>query len=964
MDTGMILLILNILFALFLVLGFLFGFIKGLKKSALRIAFFLVSIIIAGVITPFISRLILNIQITYNGELTSIEDIILSYINSSAQVSEITQASPTFLSLIENMPVMLVNLLSFVVLTYLVNLVGWVLYMVIACVFFKDKKVVDETGKKVKPKQKKWRIFGGLVGAVQGLTLAFLTFLPLSGLVGLYTDISISTQVVEADEGQDSNLSLSAQFLNENVPQEVKDYIKVYNDSAIAKFSGAIGLDDAIFNQVASVRVNNTKISLRDEVLNIANVYDNVGFLVDVDFSSFDTLKTLNYNSLLRAVDYIFNSKLLTTALPELVDYGFDKVLQMDEVQKDQSYIELIEVVRDELKKDEGVNENLKNDVVAVISTAKIMADEGIFEQIPTNEEITNQNISNILDILSANNKEVFNQIIDNIFNSKILNKAVIFGLNYGVDMLEDELKTLTQDDTLTLNNISLRDENMTLKKGEVSSLLSSAINIFKDVLEEDLNAINDNYLLVFDLNLEDIITNIGSMMNALQKMNVFNQTGIYDQIVTALGETEYNNYVDFEIFKGDNVWLNETQSLAKVVSNIRKSQAISYIQKGTDGNYYIKDENVTKLFKNLIATTEVQGENKTLIRQIIEPIYNSDALKKLIKVAFENLNGVINDLGDMLKEGTVLGDINYDSLYVETEKENFFAFVDNISSYLSTLDLVKFKENTFEEILSSNLSLFGSCIDSIRASSIFGDIKAEQGTIKGIYTNLIDTLMQTKLNQFMDFNCFKDETFSFSAEFAELQPVIDLMLEKQIVDGDTTYNLISYILEVGNLENMLDQITAEDVTNIFTPLMNNKIFRPVGVLVVNSINAQIKDYVGNLGVDIPVDLDNLTDDEIQDVVSVLGAVTEIASDIMNSSSISDIVNGESAESLAGLLDTLEDSAKNQGVFESAYNAMLDYVQTDSEVGSLIEEQIANNTQDGDIDWLGVIIGVKELYGN
>ena len=964
MDTGMILLILNILFALFLVLGFLFGFIKGLKKSALRIAFFLVSIIIAGVITPFISRLILNIQITYNGELTSIEDIILSYINSSAQVSEITQASPTFLSLIENMPVMLVNLLSFVVLTYLVNLVGWVLYMVIACVFFKDKKVVDETGKKVKPKQKKWRILGGLVGAVQGLTLAFLTFLPLSGLAGLYTDISISTQVVEADEGQDSNLSLSAQFLNENVPQEVKDYIKVYNDSAIAKFSGAIGLDDAIFNQVASVRVNNTKISLRDEVLNIANVYDNVGFLVDVDFSSFDTLKTLNYNSLLRAVNYIFNSKLLTTALPELVDYGFDKVLQMDEVQKDQSYVELIEVVRDELKKDEGVNENLKNDVVAVISTAKIMADEGIFEQIPTNEEITNQNISNILDILSANNKEVFNQIIDNIFNSKILNKAVIFGLNYGVDMLEDELKTLTQDDTLTLSNISLRDENMTLKKGEVSSLLSSAINIFKDVLEEDLNAINDNYLLVFDLNLEDIITNIGSMMNALQKMNVFNQTGIYDQIVTALGETEYNNYIDFEIFKGDNVWLNETQSLAKVVSNIRKSQAISYIQKGTDGNYYIKDENVTKLFKNLIATTEVQGENKTLIRQIIEPIYNSDAFKKLIKVAFENLNGVINDLGDMLKEGTVLGDINYDSLYVETEKENFFAFVDNISSYVSTLDLVKFKENTFEEILSSNLSLFGSCIDSIRASSIFGDIKAEQGTIKGIYTNLIDTLMQTKLNQFMDFNCFKDETFSFSAEFAELQPVIDLMLEKQIVDGDTTYNLISYILEVGNLENMLDQITAEDVTNIFTPLMNNKIFRPVGVLVVNSINAQIKDYVGNLGVDIPVDLDNLTDDEIQDVVNVLGAVTEIANDIMNSSSISDIVNGESAESLAGLLDTLEDSANNQGVFESAYNAMLDYVQTDSEVGSLIEEQIANNTQDGDIDWLGVINGVKELYGN
>ncbi len=965
MDATMVILILNILFALFLVLGFLFGFMKGLKKSALRLAFFFVSIVIAAIITPYISRLILDIQITYEGSLTSIEEIILSAIkNSSPEVNEVMTASPTLATLVENMPVMLVNLVSFVLLCYIVNLVGWVIYLVIASAFFKkNETTVDETGKKVKSKRKSWRILGGVVGAAQGLVLAFLTFLPLSGIVGMYNDLS-TAQVVSADEGASSNLSLSAQFINENVPDDVKVYLDAYSDSAIAKFSGLLGLDDAVFNQVASVTVNDTKISLRNEVVNIASVYDNVGFLVDVDFSSFDAFKTLDYDRLSTAVDYIFNSRLLTTALPELVDYGFDKVLEMEEVQSEPQYIEFIEAVREVLSSDEGVTQNLKNDITAVISTAKIMADNKIFDQIPSDLQVTEGNIEAIIDIAIKDNKKVFDEIVDNIFNSKVLNKAVIFALNMGIDALEDELKTLTNNDALTISNIDISDDEMTLKKGEVKSLLSSALNIANDIIGEDLGAIQDNLLSVFNLNLENIVTNAGTMMNALQNMNVFSSTGIYDQIVTALEDTEYNKYVDFAIFKDDNVWLNETSTLSGVIANIRKSQVISYIEKGSDGNYYVADENFSKLFQNLVATTQINGETKTLIRQIIEPIYNSSAFSKIIRVGFENLSTIINDFGDMLKEGAQLGEINYDALYKESEKENLFAFVDNVATYLRDIDFTQFKQNIFEQILSSNLTQFGRCIDSVRASSIFGDIEKDGTVVNGIYTNLIDVLAETELNQFIDFNCFKENDFSFSAEFATLQPVIDLMREKTIVYESENYNLISYILEVGNLENMLDQITSDDVSNIFRPLMNSRVFRPVGVLVVNSVNAQIKEYVGNLGVDIPVDLDNLTDEQVEEVVDVLASVTEIASDIMNATSISDIATGENAESLAGLLEKLEDSANNQGVFEGAYDAMLDYIKQDATIGAYVTEVIDKNTTDGDVDWHSVITSVKENYGN
>lgn len=963
MDAGLVLLILNILFAVFLVLGFIFGFVKGLKKSALRIGFFFVAVIVAGIITPYISKLILGIQITYEGQLTSIENIILSAINSSEQVAELMQASPTIATLIENFPIMLVNLVTFVLLTYLVNLVAWVIYLVVASVCFPKEKVQkDEIVVKTKSKKRKWRWFGGLVGAVQGLALAFLTFLPLSGIVGLYNDLSTATQTVQADTQESSNLSLSAQLINENIPEEFKEYISAYNDSAIAKVSGVFGIDDAIFNQVASVTIDGTKISLRDEVVNIANVYDNVGFLMDIDFSSWEVVKTLNYDNLLRAVDYIFNSNLLTTALPELVDFGIDKIIEMPEIQSNADYLSLVETIRDELRSDEGINENLKNELVSVINTAKIAADNKIFDQIPTDANVSEDDINDILDILSMNDKAVLTQIIDNIFNSKILNKAALFGLNYAVDFLEEQLIFLTDDQTIVINNIDIKDENLTLKKGEVTSLLSSALNIGKIILDENIQVVEENILQIFDFNLEGIVTNLGTMMNAVQNMNVFSQTGIYNQIVSAFAKTEYNNYVDFNIFKGDNVWLEETQSLANVIDMVRQSQIISYIEQTGENQYTVSDENITKIFQNLTKMSEINGESKTLLRQIIEPIYNSDAFKKLIKVGFENLNTVINELGDILKEGTVLGDINYDALYEENEKENLFAFADNIAKYVSTLDIKQFKENTFEYLLSSNLSLFGSCIDSIRASSIFSDIETENGVVPGIYTNLVDTLSTTQLNQFIDFNCFKDNQFSFNVEFTNLQPIIDKMLTKQITYQGETYNLISYILQVGNLENMLDQINSDDVNQIFTPLMNNRVFRPIGVLVVNSINSQIKDFVGNLGVNIPVDIDDLSEDEVAEVVGVLGSVIDLASDIMTNTSIEDLVTGESSDQLAGLLEQLEDSANKQGVFEGAYNAMLGYIQADETVGGYVSGKLDQFTTDGDIDWSSLIQDVKNEY--
>ena len=79
MNPATILLILNIVFAVFLVMGFLQG-LCGLKKSALKLTCFIVGIVLAAIITPVVSKAVMNIKITYNGQLTALKDIILSVI--------------------------------------------------------------------------------------------------------------------------------------------------------------------------------------------------------------------------------------------------------------------------------------------------------------------------------------------------------------------------------------------------------------------------------------------------------------------------------------------------------------------------------------------------------------------------------------------------------------------------------------------------------------------------------------------------------------------------------------------------------------------------------------------------------------------------------------------------------------------------------------------------------------------
>ena len=768
MDAGTISLILNFVFVAFLLIGFLFG-LKGLKKSGLRFGFFLVAMVIALFVTPLISKAIMEIKINYEGQAMTLNNVLLTLINNVEQISEITTASPTVATLFQNMPLMLANVVIYVVVSYVLSFISWILYLILKGVIIKNNKKSDK-------KQKKYRLLGGLVGAVQGLALAFITFLPVTGVVGIITDIQKPAVIAESTQSQES--SLTAQFLDENLPKEAKIIIDSYQDSAIAKISNIFGLGNAIFNNVSTVTVDNLRISLRDEILNIAKVYDNVGFLFDLDIN-LENLKTLDYDKILNAIDYIFNSNILKTALPEVVDYAFDKILVSETINSNDDYKNLINSIKTELNFNNKINENLKNELICVVNTAKIVAQSNLIDEIPQEgQEFTNENLDNVLKILSADEKKVFNEIIDVAFNSKILNKGVVFALNYGLDIAENSLKDMLDDNTVNLGRIDIQDNSLHLKKAEVKSLFSSFINISNELLGADFKAIKNDYRLIFDYDLPLVIENFGSMMNAIQKMTVFKSTGIYNNLMTALNKTSYNKIMDFELLKTDNIWLSETEGLAKSIQKLIDSQVISYIDKVND-NYKVSNTNITKIFKKLAEFDVVNGESKTVIRQVLEPIYDSVAFSKLIDFGFEKLSLFIDDLGRFITPNAKLGKLNLDNLHSESEKENILAFVDNVVLYAKDLNIKDLKNDPLLTILNSDLAQLGNCLDSLKFSSLFRD-KTENGiTTMGVFTNLINTLNTTKYADYINFECTKAPDFRFNEELNDIKSMVKRFVGK-----------------------------------------------------------------------------------------------------------------------------------------------------------------------------------------
>ena len=739
MTPAILMLILNIVFVVFIGVGFLQG-LCGVKKSALKFTCFIVGIVLSAFLTPVISKAVMQIQLSYNGQMMSLSNIVLDMINQSLNIKDITSEIPALAELFQNIPLMVGNLLVFIILCYIMSFISWVIYKVLALVFIKKDSYEMRQGKKVKIKTKKYRWWGGAIGVVQGFILMFVTFAPISGIVGLVNELSASTVVV-AEESVDYELSPTASLLNENLPKDIKELFEAYDKTAVGWTTGIFGLDNITFNNISSIRVNEHTISLRDEVLNLSNVYDNISFLLKIDFNDLSSLELINYSKVEKAINYVFESNILKSVMNDLVNYGFDEILKLDDIKNSQDYTDAITLIKNEFNTDGQILQNLKTEFLTCIDTLELIAESGLLDMIIPDEDET-VIVNEIIDLLSEENNELFNELIDKTFSSKLITATVPVVVNIGINELETLLENEFEKDVL-LGRVDVSNTQLAIRKQDLKLLGGHFLNAYHNLKDIDSEEIKNNYTTLFGYNLGDAAVSLGSAIDVFKNMPIFSSTGIYENLIEALDAEPYNKYIDFDILKTTSVWTTEMQNFSKVFNAIVKSNAISYIEK-TDDGYTILDENISKFISCLAEKKEINGTSKTYIRQTLEPLLESKALKKSLELLLGELGEIIDGLGDLIVEDAKLGKLYIKDIYNETEQEKILAFFDNAVAYVKEIDVANLKQDPFMVILKSDLARLGSALDSIKNTSLFGDYHENNVLTKGIYTNLIETLMKT----------------------------------------------------------------------------------------------------------------------------------------------------------------------------------------------------------------------------
>lgn len=595
MDKSTILLILNLLLVAFAVLGFLFN-LKGIKKSGLKLGFFVGAIIITTLITPLITKAVMTIQIPFDGTKQPISDIIINMVKDAPIVNELAAKGTNVEQLILNSPQLIGNLVVYMVLLLLVSFLCWIGYLITAhCLFKNDKKkkknpITKDTPANVsatgnvsyvenKPKKKKFRLLGGLVGACHGVIFIVAFLLPIFGTVGIACDLiyekeapnipataqismysmptlDASSSEVETEESEYTPFAL---FIQDKIPEEVLDIIDAADHSVIGSITHILNVNNFWYNSIAKCKVNGEKVVFSKEIKNIAKIYDNVEFLMSVDFSNAESLRGLDYDKIKTAIDCVFDSALLKTIAPEIIVKvvnwatiedinSLSPELQdvfkpiNEAINNDDNLQMLADEIEYLLGSEEKVIETLKHELKNIIDLAKIATDNFADVLVNIEGEI---DINNILDILSANNNKVLNDIIDTIFDSEFVNLGALTGANYGLDALEDLLKEFTGTDVeiADLKLDELRQNNIRFNTNTVKSVLNMALSTFKDY--SSVKGLTDDLTLIVSANdgeyFDSAVKNFGNILDSIKDSAVLNKFGTFEDIIDALEKVEFS---------------------------------------------------------------------------------------------------------------------------------------------------------------------------------------------------------------------------------------------------------------------------------------------------------------------------------------------------------------------------------------------------------------------------------------
>ena len=634
MGVGsMVGLILNLLFVLILVIGFLLGIWRGLKKSAVSAAFSVVGVIVAFFVTPLITNAILGISINVDGTQVTLNQYIIDQLRSNPDIANLLANTPSFENFIANVPSAVANTVIFIVVTFLVELVLYIPYRIIASVCLKQKG------------QKKYRWWGGAVGLVKAFVVAIFVFMPLSSLAGTATqidereDIFVAESVTDAstlaqdepqegEEGQESDSLLSTVL-----PVEFVDVVYSIDNSAFGVLGGLVGLDNAMFDYLSKVDMENGNVYIRQELVNYFDAY-NIFTQISNEMQKENgkSLTQLNFEKIDKVIEGVLNGGLYRSVAVEvltevIVDYQNYSFMQNETFVE---YYPLFDSVGLSLKTNlsqniEGAIQYFSNDIKEIYSAFKTLATNGVLDQMRNLSEE-----ESILDILTTKeNVESLTIVVDDLFSMNMVRDGVTFVANKmlsslieGVDEIAVDVKDWTEEKWYQLSS-------------DILSMFEKAVKVIDQVeisqVLEDLTSILQDK----QLNISSLLSNLGGLIDSVRSIELFKNAegnSILDQMLVEYGFTLPAEDEQIYNANGELVKISSyTDLLNLFVPSFEKLQKIDLFTK-------IEDSTDAKSLITYLAG-EISKDN-ALLSTVILPLTQVEPAKSLITDLFaESVN-------------------------------------------------------------------------------------------------------------------------------------------------------------------------------------------------------------------------------------------------------------------------------------------------------------------------------------
>ena len=320
-------------FLVILLAGFLFGLGRGFSKSLVRIFLVVAMLVITFFVVPSITKALMTVDISGLGiavageTATSVTDVIVSMLNQIPQVADIAGTN-AYATIINVVPQMVLNVVLFVVVFILLRLVSMIIYWIISGICFNKKKTEGKN---------KHRLLGSLVGVVQNFLIFLVILVPIVGTVNILGDIeTITTQPATAAVSTASTSLLSTPESPEENPDAnqvspyntIKDVVKAYNDSWVAKFLHGVKLDNAcmyVFNDLSTVTDGEQEYNLREEANNVTYIAMDLSALLEL--GEFDLSKPETIIALNKLIDSCYKGKLTAGLVDEVIPLATAKWL-------------------------------------------------------------------------------------------------------------------------------------------------------------------------------------------------------------------------------------------------------------------------------------------------------------------------------------------------------------------------------------------------------------------------------------------------------------------------------------------------------------------------------------------------------------------------------------------------------------------------------------------------------------